>query len=334
MGGVEIMKNKSKFWQNKNIFITGYEGFLGSNLTRTLLNYGAKIWGLDIITHRKNTILSGKDLNKVKVTKGSVGNFSLVSEIIKENNIEFIFHLAAEALVGKCNKNPLRTFSTNIKGSWNVLEASRNNNSIKAIIIASSDKAYGIQKELPYKENSPLAGCHPYDVSKSCTDLLAYTYFCTYRLPVCITRCGNIYGPGDFNFSRIVPDTVRSVLRNKTLIIRSDGKFTRDYIYVEDIVRGYLLLAQKMESLRLYGEAFNFSNETPVSVLELVRMISKLAGQNKPNYKIANTAKDEIKHQYLSAKKAYKILKWFPQYTLDSGLKKTIDWYSYILSQK
>lgn len=330
---MEMTDNKSRFWEDKKIFITGYEGFLGSNLTKILLGYDAKVWGLDIITHRKNTILSDEDLNKIKITKGSVGNFSLVSEIIRENNIEFIFHLAAEALVGRCNKNPLRTFSTNIKGSWNVLEASRNTNSIKTIIVASSDKAYGIQKELPYRENSPLAGCHPYDVSKSCTDLLAYTYFRTYHLPVCITRCGNLYGPGDFNFSRIVPDTVRSALRNKTLIIRSDGLFNRDYNYVEDIVRGYLLLAQKAESLKLYGEAFNFSNEAPVSVLELVRMILKLAGQNEFNYKIANTAKYEIRHQYLSAQKAQRVLKWSPRYTFEEGLKKTIEWYGNCLGE-
>jgi len=324
----------SKFWQNKNVFITGYEGFLGSNLTKTLLDCGAKIWGLDITTHRRTTILSDEDLDKIEIIKGSVGNFSLVSGIIEENDIEFIFHLAAEAIVGRCNKNPLRTFSTNIKGSWNILEASRNSNSIKAIVIASSDKAYGIQKELPYKEDSSLAGCHPYDVSKSCEDLLAYTYFHTYRLPVCITRCGNIYGPGDFNFSRIVPDTIRSALRGETLIIRSDGKFTRDYNYVEDIVRGYLLLAQKMESLRLYGEAFNFSNESPISVLKLVKMILKLVGQDKANYKIANTARYEIKHQYLSAKKAQRILKWSSQYTLEAGLKKTIEWYGDCLRKK
>lgn len=322
-----IMNNRSKFWQNKNIFITGYEGFLGSNLTKTLLNYGAKVWGLDIITHRKNTSLSDNDLNKIDITKGSVESFSLVSKIIKENKIEFIFHLAAEAIVGKCADHPLRTFSTNIKGTWNVLEASRNSDSIKAIIIASSDKAYGIQKKLPYNENNSLAGCHPYDVSKSCADLLAHTYFRTYRLPVGVTRCGNIFGPGDFNISRIVPDTIRSALQNETLIIRSDGKFTRDYIYVEDIVRGYLVLAQKIESLKLYGESFNFSNEVPISVLALVKIISKLAGQNKPNYKIANTAKYEIRHQYLSAKKAQQILKWYPRYTLKEGLKKTIKWY-------
>ena len=315
------------FWKNKNVFVTGYEGFLGSHLTKTLLNYGAKVWGLDIKTGRKDTILSNEDLNRVKITQGSVENSSLVSKVIKENKIEFIFHLAARALVGKCFKNPLRAFSTNIKGTWNVLEASRNNNSIKGIIIASSDKAYGIQKKLPYKENVSLAGCHPYDVSKSCADLLAHTYYRTYGVPVCVTRCGNIFGPGDFNYSRIVPDAIRSALQNKTLIIRSNGKFTRDYIYVRDIVKGYLILAEKAKTLRLYGEAFNFSSEKPLSVLSLVKIVSRFSGQKKPSYKIANEAKYEIRNQYLSSKKARRILNWKPKFSLDKGLKKTIGWY-------
>jgi len=328
---MEIMDKSSNFWKNRKILITGYEGFLGSHLTQSLLNYGAKIWGLDIKTGRKETILSKKDLNKIKIIKGSVENFPLVSKIIRENKIEFIFHLAACALVEKCASRPLRAFSTNIRGTWNILEAAKNRSSIKAIIIASSDKAYGIHKDLPYKETFALAGCHPYDVSKSCTDLLAHSYFRTYGLPVCITRCGNIVGPGDFNFSRIVPDAISSALQNKTLIIRSDGKFTRDYIYVEDIVRGYLILAQKAKKLKLYGQAFNFSNQAPVSVLALVRTIAKLAEKDKADYRILNKAKYEIRHQYLSAKKAQRILKWSPQYSLEKGLKKTIKWYKSIL---
>jgi len=316
----------NNFWRDKKVLITGYEGFLGSHLTRTLLNYGARVWGLDIITYRKHTILSDKDLNKIKVIKGSVEKISLVERIIKENKIEFIFHLAAKALVGECLQDPIKAFSTNIKGTWNILEASRSNDTIKAIIIASSDKAYGIQSRLPYKETSPLAGCHPYDVSKSCADLLAYTYFHTYGLPVCITRCGNIFGPGDFNFSRIVPDTIMSAIRNKTLIIRSDGKFTRDYVYIEDIVLGYLALAKKVTKLKFFGEAFNFSNEKPISVLELVKTIYGLMGK-KPAYKVLGVEKYEIRHQYLTSNKAKRILNWKPRYSLKQGLKETIEWY-------
>jgi len=315
----------NKFWKNKHVLITGYEGFLGSHLTKALLDYQANVFGLDILTHRKNTILR-PDFSRINIIRGSVENYGLVERIINENKIEFIFHLAATSLVGVALDKPLKAFSTNISGTWNVLEASRQAKFIEGVIIASSDKAYGIHKRLPYRENFALCGVHPYDVSKSCADLLAYTYFHTYQLPVCVTRCGNIFGPGDFNFSRIAPDTIRSALKNKTLIIRSDGKFTRDYIYIEDVIGGYLILAQKMQKLKLFGEAFNFSNENPISVLELVKKIYKMSDK-KPSYKIIGKAKYEIKHQYLSSKKAKKILGWKPKYTLQEGLKRTISWY-------
>lgn len=315
-----------KFWKNKRVLITGYEGFLGSHLTRALLGLGAKVWGLDILTCRKQTILSGEELGKVNITKGSVENISLLSKIINENKIEFIFHLAAKSLVGYCLEKPIRAFSSNIKGTWNILEASRNNSRIKAIIIASSDKAYGSHNKLPYKEDISLKGAHPYDASKSCADLIAYTYCHTYKVPVGVTRCGNIFGPGDFNFSRIVPDTLRSIIKDRTLLIRSDGKFTRDYIYVDDIVNGYILLAEKMQKLKLSGEAFNFSDENPVSVLSLVKIICKLMNKDS-NYKILNRAKYEIKDQYLHAGKARKVLGWAPRYSLKEGLEKAIEWY-------
>jgi len=322
-----LVRNMStNFWENKNVLITGYEGFLGSNLTKHLISYGADIVGLDIKARRKRTILTESDYKKIVVVKGSVANYKLLKGIIACNEIEIVFNLAAEAIVGKCLENPLRTFSSNIRGTWNVLESCRNLGTVKAIVIASSDKAYGSRSKPPYKEDASLSGNHPYDVSKSCTDLLAYTYFHTYGLPVCITRCGNIFGPGDFNFSRIVPDTIRSVIQNKTLEIRSDGKFTRDYIYVDDVVSGYLILAEKMQKLKLFGEAFNFSNENPIPVLVLVKKIYQLAGKNS-NYKILNRVKYEIKHQYLSASKARKILGWKPQYILEQGLEKTIKWY-------
>lgn len=314
------------FWKNKNVLITGYEGFLGSNLTKTLINGGAKIVGLDIKVNRKNTILMPADYEKIVVVKGNVANHKLVKEVISLYKIEIVFHLAAEAIVGRSLKNPLNTFSSNIKGTWNILEASRNSKTIKSIVIASSDKAYGSHKILPYTEKTPLQGNHPYDVSKSCADLIAYTYFRTYGLPIAVTRCGNIYGPGDFNFSRIAPDAIKCVLTGKTLLIRSDGKFTRDYVFVEDIVNGYILLAEKLQKLNLAGESFNFSDENPITVKKIVEKIYKLAGK-KTNYKILNEAKYEIKHQYLCSKKARNILKWKPEYNLETGLKKTIQWY-------
>ncbi|MBU2102977.1 MAG: GDP-mannose 4,6-dehydratase [Candidatus Omnitrophica bacterium] len=319
------MTKRQGFWKNKKVLITGFSGFLGSHLTRFLLNQGADITGLDIKTHRKMTVLTRQDLERIKTIKGSVEDYPLVFKIIKGARIEYVFHLAAKALVGECVKEPAKAFSTNIKGTWNILEASRNRASVKGVIVASSDKAYGSQKNLPYKEDCPLSGEHPYDVSKSCADLIAQAYFKTYGLPVCIVRCGNIFGPGDFNFSRIVPDAVRSAIQNKTLVIRSDGKSTRDYIYVEDVVMGYLILAQKMRKLKISGEAFNFSNELPLSVLSLVKMIYKLAGRES-NYKILGDAHHEIRAQYLSAKKAHRILGWTPAFSLKKGLKNTIEW--------
>ena len=319
-------KSGDNFWRGKRVLITGYEGFLGSHLTRNLLNYHAEIWGLDIRTYRKQTILSPEELKRVNIIKGSVEKISLVSQIIKENKINFIFHLAAKSLVNECLTKPVRGFATNIKGTWNVLEAVRNNKEVEGVIIASSDKAYGSCRNLPYSEDTPLQGNHPYDVSKSCADLIAYTYYHTFGVPVAITRCGNIYGPGDFNFSRIVPDAIRCALTERTLLIRSDGKFVRDYVYVDDIVNGYILLAEKVQRLKLSGEAFNFSNGSPVSVLELVKKIYKIAGK-KMNYKILGTAKYEIRNQYLSAEKAEKLLEWRSKYSLEEGLKKTIGWY-------
>lgn len=315
----------NRFWKHRKVLVTGYEGFLGSHLTKALIDLGAKVAGLDIKTRRKHTILRD-DFNKLAIINGSVEDLNLLSRTLDKYKIEFVFHLAASALVGESLVKPLAAFSTNIKGTWNCLEACRRNGKIKGIIAASSDKAYGAKNDLPYKENACLNGDHPYDVSKSCADLLAYTYFNTYGLPVCLTRCGNIFGPGDFNFSRIIPDAIKSVILNKVLEVRSNGKFTRDYVYVKDIVSAYLLLAQKMHNLKLYGEAFNFSNESPISVIELLKLISKIAGK-KVNYKILNQAKFEIKHQYLCASKARKVLGWKPKYGLEQGLKDTIVWY-------
>jgi len=319
------MSNRN-FWKDRRVLITGYEGFLGSHITRKLLELEARIFGLDIVTHRKETILSENNLAKISITKGNVENLVFVSEIIQKNKIEFIFHLAARALVNDGVEKPVRTFSTNIAGTWNILEAARNNKNIKVIIIASSDKAYGPSKELPYRENFLLAGNHPYDVSKSCADLIAYTYYHTYGLPVSVTRCGNIYGPGDFNFSRIVPDAVRCAISGKTLLIRSNGRFTRDYVYIDDIVDGYLMLVEQMGKKKLSGQAFNFSNENPISVLEIAKAIYRLA-KKKPNYRVLDRVRYEIKEQYLSAQKARKILAWKPSHSLDEGLRRTIEWY-------
>jgi CDP-glucose 4,6-dehydratase len=316
------------FWKNKIVLITGFEGFLGSNLTQALIHCGTKVVGLDIKTGRKETILTAADYRRMTVIKGSVTNYRLLEDILTRKKIDVVFHLAAEAIVGRCRSNPLRTFSANIKGTWNLLEACRSAKTVKSIVVASSDKAYGSHKKLPYTEDAPLIGNHPYDVSKSCADLIAYTYFHTYSLPAAVTRCGNIYGPGDFNFSRIIPDALQCIKNNKTLLIRSDGRFVRDYVYVDDIVEGYILLAEKLESRQLAGQAFNFSIENPITVLELLKQIDKMGVQyGKLKYKILNAAKYEIKEQYLSAAKARRVLGWKPMYSLNEGLKKSMVFY-------
>jgi CDP-glucose 4,6-dehydratase len=316
------------FWQGRSVLITGFEGFLGSNLTRALVYGGAKVAGLDIKVGRKETILTAADYRRMTVIKGSVTNYSLLENILTRKKINVVFHLAAEAIVGRCYNNPRRTFSVNIKGTWNILEACRNSKSVRSIVIASSDKAYGSHKKLPYTEKTSLIGNHPYDVSKSCADLITNTYFRSYDLPAAVTRCGNIYGPGDFNFSRIIPDAIRCIGKNRTLLIRSNGRFVRDYVYVDDIVDGYILLAEKLETLELGGEAFNFSTKKPLTVLELLEAIGRLSSKyGKLDYTVLNKAKYEIERQYLSSAKARKILGWKPEYTLNEGLQKTIEWY-------
>jgi len=316
------------FWKDKRVLITGYEGFLGSHLAADLVSKGAAVTGLDILTHRKETILSADDYKMMKVVRGSVEDLKLLLKILKQNRIESVFHLAATSIVGEALGLPLKAFSTNIEGTWNILEACRRTPQVRSVVIASSDKAYGSHKKLPYLEGEPLCGDHPYDVSKSCADLLANAYFHTYGLPLAITRCGNIYGPGDFNFSRLIPDAMRCLALKKTLQVRSDGEFIRDYVYVADIVRGYTRIAECLEKGRFTGEAFNLSNEEPVSVKGLLTMIEKTVPEGRfLRYKIKNAVKYEIKKQFLCSRKARKLLRWQPDDSLASGLKKTAAWY-------
>jgi CDP-glucose 4,6-dehydratase len=249
-----------------------------------------------------------------------------------EYEVDTVIHLAAQTIVGIANRNPVSTFESNIQGTWSLLEACRRSPSVKQVVIASSDKAYGDQERLPYDEATPLQGRHPYDVSKSCADLIAHTYAKTFRVPVVITRCGNFYGGGDLNWNRIVPGTIRSVLRGQRPVIRSDGSFVRDYFYVEDGAAAYMLLAEQLAAKpELRGEAFNFSNELQVTVLELVQRILVLMGSAlSPD--VRNEASNEIRHQYLSAAKARQVLGWQSCFTLEEGLKLTIQWYQDVLA--
>jgi len=314
------------FWKNRNVLVTGCTGLLGSWFTKSLVEREANVIGLvrDLVP-KSNLNWSGFD-KKIATVRGEVEDYFLLERIINEYEIDAIFHLAAQTIVTIANRNPVSTFKSNIEGTWNILEASRRAPLVRRIVVSSSDKAYGDQNKLPYNEDTPLEGRHPYDVSKSCADLICRAYFEPYGLPVCVTRCGNFYGGGDLNFNRIVPGTIRSVLDNKRPIIRSDGTFLRDYFYIKDGVESYLLLAEKMEDKRIHGEAFNFSTEHPMTVLEIVNKIL-VAMDSHLEPVILNEVTNEIKDQYLSAQKARKLLGWRPQYILEEGINETVEWY-------
>ncbi len=322
------------FWQDRPTLVTGATGLLGGWLVKHLLDRGADIVCLVRDWVPGSELVRSSVIERVKVVRGDICEAPLIERVLGEYEIDTVFHLAAQTIVGNANRNPVSTFQTNIAGTCSLLEACRRSAKVKAIVVASSDKAYGDQERLPYDENTPLQGRHPYDVSKSCADLIAQSYFATYRLPVGITRCGNFYGGGDLNWNRIVPGTIRSILRGKRPVVRSDGQYVRDYFYIEDGAAAYALLAERLvDNPKLHGEAFNFSNETPVSVLGIVERICRLMDSNlKPV--VLNEASNEIRRQYLSSAKARKVLKWKPLVTLDEGLSRTFSWYRDYLSNE
>ncbi len=324
----------SAFWRDRPVLVTGATGLLGGWLVRNLLGAGADVTCLVRDWVPQSELVRAGMIEQVKVVRGDVRDASLLERTLGEYETDTVFHLAAQTIVSIANRNPLSTFETNVQGTWAMLEACRRSPSVKQIILASSDKAYGDHDQLPYDESAPLQGRHPYDVSKSCADLIAQTYATTYGLPVAITRCGNFYGGGDLNWNRIVPGTIRSVLRDQRPVIRSDGRYIRDYFYVEDGAAANLLLAEQLAVRpELRGEAFNFSNELQVTVLELVQRILSVMGSNlEPE--VRNEASHEIIHQYLSAAKARRELSWSPLFTLDEGLRRTIQWYQQFFMQK
>jgi CDP-glucose 4,6-dehydratase len=319
---------EKSFWQDRSVLVTGCTGLLGSWLTQELVARGASVVGLVRDWVPQSRLFTENLSQKIKTVYGCIEDLATLERIINEYEVDTVFHLAAQTIVGVANREPLATFEANIRGTWNVLEACRQVGGVSRIVVASSDKAYGDQEILPYDEKTPLQGEHPYDVSKSCADLICRTYYVTYKLPVCVTRCGNFYGGGDLNFNRIVPDTIRSALQDKPVVIRSDGSYIRDYFYVKDGVLAYLHLAEQMDRSEILGEAFNFSNELQISVLELVQKILKLMDKSELKPIILNQAKNEIVHQYLSAAKARQMLDWQPNYSLEEALKETINWYS------
>jgi CDP-glucose 4,6-dehydratase len=326
MEGVEMTN-----WKSKHVFVTGGDGFVGSWLVKKLVDEGAEVTVL--LRDRKcDSRLKELGINKVNCVYGELEDLRLITRAFNEYSIEIAFHLAAQTIVGIANKSPLSTFESNIKGTWNILEAARILN-LKRLVIASSDKAYGDQETLPYTEEFCLKGSHPYDVSKSCADLIARAYAKTYGLNVAITRCGNIYGGGDSNWSRIFPGTIMSLLKGEKPLIRSDGTLVRDYIYVEDAVDAYMTLAEAMENGKLAGEAFNFGTNRPISVIELVKLIMKTLDK-KGDITVLGNAPNEIREQYLDSTKARRVLGWTPKHTLEQGIKKTYDWYKENLKEE
>ncbi len=315
------------FWKDRNVFVTGATGLLGSWLVEELILKGANVVCLVRDWVPNNRLVTEDLLPRCNVVRGDLGDHSVVLRTLNEYEINTVFHLGAQTIVGTANRNPLSTFESNIKGTWCLLEACRQcTNKVERVVVASSDKAYGPSEKLPYTEETPLQGRFPYDVSKSCADLIAFSYFHTYKTPVAVTRCGNLYGGGDLNYNRLIPGTIRSALRNERPIIRSDGQFIRDYFYVSDAVQAYMMLAEKLPE-SFTGEAFNFGNETPVRVLDLVNLILELSWAPQLQPVILNEVIHEIPAQYLECSRAKTLLSWKPLYGLREGLQETIEWY-------
>ena len=314
------------FWNGRRVLVTGGTGFLGSHVVSRLVLAGAMVFCLVRQPISRQRLAQFPALSRTRQVVGDLKDGAFVRTALQGHGVETVFHLGAQTIVGVANKDPLTTFETNIQGTWSVLEGARLGG-VRQVVVASSDKAYGDHEKLPYEETAPLQGQHPYDVSKSCADLIAKAYAVSFGLDVAITRCGNFYGPGDLNWNRIVPGTVRAVLEGRRPLIRSDGLNVRDYFHVEDGAAANILLAEQLAARpELRGEAFNFSNETQVTVLELARRILAIMGSDlTPD--VRNEASNEIRHQYLSAAKARRVLGWEPLYTLDSGLKAAIEWY-------
>jgi CDP-glucose 4,6-dehydratase len=321
-------EKQANFWLGRNVFVTGASGIVGSWLVKELLQRKANVIALLHDYDPKSELIRSGDVHRISVVSGSLEDFWTIERAINRHEPDTVFHLGAQPIVNVAHRFPLQTFEANIRGTYQLLEVCRiHRQLVQRVVIASSDKAYGTQDKLPYTEEMQLQGRHPYEVSKSCTDLIAQCYAHSYDLPVAIARCGNIYGGGDLNWSRIVPATIRSLLQEERPILRSDGTFLRDYLYIKDTVSAYLSLAEALEQEGVRGEAFNFSLEQPLSVLELVAQISHVVGRTDLEPNIQNTARGEIASQYLSAAKAHKVLGWQAQYSMEEGLTETVEWY-------
>lgn len=323
MDDEEYMKS---FWMDRPTFVTGATGLLGSHLVEELVRRGASV----VCLVRDSVPAShfhrlGLD-RKVSIVHGQVEDIALLERTIGEYEIETVFHLAAQTIVGTASRNPLSTWETNVRGTYNLMEACRRSPRVKRIVAASSDKAYGAQDILPYEEDAPILGKFPYDCSKSCTDMICASYFASYKLPVCVTRCGNLFGPGDLNWNRLVPGTIRSALREEIPVIRSDGTSVRDYLYVGDAVDAYLTLAEEMGRPEIVGEAFNFSEERPMTTIDMAHELLDTCGRPLM-LDIRGEVSNEIHKQYLSSAKARRLLDWETKFARIEGLSTTVEWY-------
>ena len=317
----------SEFWEGRKVFITGCSGLIGSWLTKSLIEKGAEVTGLvrDFVPNSNFNKL-GLD-KKINIVNGDIQDINTVRRAMGEYHTDTVFHLAAQPLVQLAFKDPVSTFKANIEGTWNILDSCRKLD-INRVILASSDKAYGTHEKLPYDETFALNGRFPYDATKTCADVLAQTYFNTYGLPIGITRCGNIFGGGDLNFDRIIPETIKNLIHDKNPVIRSDGQFIREFFYVKDVADAYTTLAENLHKDGVKGEAFNFGSEEPIKIIDLVNKIIEVSGKTNLQPEILNKAKAEIVAQYLTSEKAKRVLNWEPKYNLDKGLKETYEWYN------
>jgi CDP-glucose 4,6-dehydratase len=317
------------FWTDRNVFVTGATGLLGSWLTEELLARGARVVCLIRDAVPDSRLVRSGTIDRVGIVRGELEDYQTLLRAINEYEVDTVFHLGAQTVVGTAARSAASTFESNIRGTWNLLEACRVcTRLVTRVIVASSDKAYGVHERLPYTEDTPLQGRFPYDVSKSCADLIAFSYFHTYGLPVAITRCGNLFGGGDLNFNRLVPGTIRSVLSGEPPIVRSDGTLVREYFYVEDAVAAYLGLAEQVVAAQLVGQAFNFGSEQPIAAIDMVRLLLRIMRRPDLEPEIMNEATHEIRVQYLDCSKARRVLQWKPRLSLEEGLARTVAWYA------
>lgn len=322
------MSPSPEYWATRRVLVTGASGMVGSWLTRWLVDAGAHAVVLVADSDPASELFRSGYVGQCSVVNGRLEVYEDVERAINNHEVDLVFHLGAQPIVGAANRSPRHTFESNIQGTWNVLESVRLlGGLVQGVVVASSDKAYGTQDQLPYTEDMSMNGVHPYEVSKSCTDLLARSYAQTFGLPVTIARCGNIFGGGDLNWNRIVPGTFRSIVKQEQPVLRSDGTFVRDYLHVDDIVHAYLLLGERTGEVEMRGQAFNFSNEAPLTVLEIFEAICTVAGFPDLSPKIMSSAHGEIRDQYLDATKARNLLGWSPSVSLNEGLSKTWNWY-------